>query len=92
MRTVTAGLSTEDGTAELRRRSAHFGGLWEPGTVGEHTAARKSVGHPGAGAPTLDRDVLGVGGDLRVMVCPTRHRRRRPPGAAFRDGARLLTG
>ncbi|MET9919918.1 helix-turn-helix transcriptional regulator [Streptomyces sp. NPDC006435] len=72
--------------AELRRRSAHFGDLWESGAVGEHAAARKTVDHPHVGALTMDCDVLNVAGsDLRIMVYTAR------PGTEDADRLALLS-
>jgi hypothetical protein len=50
--------------------------------VGRHEAARRTVGHPGVGAMTLDCDPFSVAGsDLRIMICTAE------PGA--QDAARF---
>lgn len=72
--------------ADLRALSSRFAELWDAGTVGRHTAARKTVDHPHVGPVTLDCDVLAVAGsDLRIMVYTAE------PGSPDAERLALLT-
>jgi transcriptional regulator with XRE-family HTH domain len=54
---------------DLRNASSRFCDLWDSGAVARHREDRKTIHHPGAGAITLDCDVLTIhGSDLRLVI------------------------
>ena len=55
--------------AGRRQGNAEFARLWDTGAVGVHTAARKTVQHPGVGPIEVDCDVLTApGSDVKLVV------------------------